>query len=225
MSGTVSATRLDGLRATERMLGRPLTTVRRLSVATITPFPTASLARLIARMLARHRTGRILHTTSDWAHFPEPSATRLEAAPPGSEGTVRVHGATWIGAPDLDDRFFDVAVADAGSVPVDAVPGLARGRDGLCLVVPVDRAAAESAVGLAEQLTREGRRVVIAFDHTRPGRVSWARAVAPRLLAPAVTIERDAALAHPARLVSARTLLMAAELAGHLMTDSAPESP
>lgn len=219
MSLTVSATRLRELEATERMLARPLTTVRRIAVASIAPFPTAPLARLIARMAARHRTGRILHTTAEWADFAEPSAERVTSAPPGFEGLLRVHGSTWVASPHLDDRFFDVAVGDVGVVTVDTIAALAGDQDALCLVVPVERAAAEAAVGLAERLTGEGRRVVVAFDHTRPGRVAWARAVAPLLLAPAVTIERDAALTRPVRTLAPRTLLTAAVLTGHLMTD------
>lgn len=219
MSLTLSATRLHQLEATERMLTRPLTTVRRIAVASIAPFPTASLARLIARMAARHRTGRILHVTPEWANFREPTPERLASAPPGSEGLLRVHGSTWVGGPDVNDRFFDVAIADAGVVPVEELAALARARDAVCLVVPVNRTLAEGAVGLAEQLTREGRRVAIVFDHLRPGRQAWSRAVTPRLLAPAVTIEADAALTLPARLLAPRTLLTAAEIAGHLMTD------
>jgi|GEM_PF-5691016 len=222
MSATLSATRLDALRETERMLARPLTTVRRVGIAAIAPFPTSSLARIIARMLARHRSGRILYTTPDWEHFAEPSATRRESAPPGLEGALRVHGAAWVGAPGLDDRFFDIALADAGVVAVDAVPALARARDALCLVVPVARRAAEDAVGLAEQLTSEGRRVVLAFDATRRGSAAWARAVGPRLVSPAVVLEPDAALAHPARPLASRTLLAAAELAGNLVSDPEP---
>lgn len=225
MSVTLSATKLRELEATERMLTRPLTTVRRISVASIAPFPTASLARLIARMAARHRAGRILHVTPEWQNFREPTPERLASAPPGFEGLLRVHGTTWVGAPEINDRFFDVAIADAGVVPVDALAPLARSRDAVCLVVPVSRAVAEAAVGLAEQLTHEGRRVVIVFDHLRPGRRAWARTVSPRLLAPAVTIEADAALTLPARLLAPRTLLTAAEIAGHLMTDPAtPEA-
>ena len=222
MSATLTATRLRDLEATERMLARPLTTVRRVAVASIASFPTASLARLVARMTARHRPGRILHTTPEWAAFLEPSADRLQAAPPGLAGQLRVHGRTWVGAPGIDDRFFDIAVDDAGLVAVEAIATLARARGALCLVVPLERASAEAAVGLAEQLTHEGRRVVVAFDHTRPGRLNWARAVTPKLAAPALTIERDAALLNPVRLVASRTLLAAAELAGHLMTDPEP---
>lgn len=219
MSLVVSSSQLRELEATERMLARPLTTVRRIAVASIAPFPTAALARLIARMAARHRAGRILYATPEWADFAEPSAERLAAAPPGFGGLLRVHGTTWVGSPELDDRFFDVAVADSGVVALEAVPALARERDAVCLVVPVARAAAEEAVALAEQLTAAGRRVVVAFDRTRPGRASWARAVTPLLTAPAVTIERDAALAQPVRTLATRTLLTAAVLAGHLMTD------
>ena len=222
MSATLTATRLRDLEATERMLARPLTTVRRVAVASIVSFPTTSLARLVARMTARHRPGRILHTTPDWAAFPEPTADRLASAPPGLAGQLRVHGRTWVGAPGIDDRFFDVAVDDAGLVAVEGIVPLARTRGALCLVVPLERSVAEAAVGIAEQLTHEGRRVVVVFDHTRPGRLDWARTVSPRLDAPALTIERDAALLNPARLLAARTLLTAAELAGHLMTDPAP---
>lgn len=219
MSLTLTASRLRDLEATERMLTRPLTRVRRISVVSIAPFPTASLARLIARMAARHRAGRILHVTPEWESFREPTAERLASAPPNSEGLLRVHGATWVGGPEVDDRFFDVAIADGGVIGVDALAPLARSRDAVCLVVPVSRAVAEPAVGLAEQLTHEGRRVVIVFDHLRPGRQAWARAVTPRLLSPAVTIEADAALTLPARLLAPRTLITAAEIAGHLMTD------
>ena len=221
MSLAVTASRLRELEATERMLARPLTTVRRIAVASIAPFPTAALARLVARMAARHRTGRILYATPDWADFAEPTADRLTAAPPGFGGLLRVHGTTWVGSPELDDRFFDVAVADAGIVAPERIPALARERDAVCLVVPVERAAAEEAVALAEQLTASGRRVVVAFDHTRPGRVAWARAVSPLLSAPAVTIEPDAALTQPVRTLATRTLLTAAVLTGHLMTDPA----
>lgn len=223
MSLTLSATRLRELEETERMLARPLTTVRRLAVASIAPFPTASLVRLIARMAAGHRAGRILHTTAEWENFAEPSSERLGAAPPGFEGLLRMHGATWVGSPKLDDRFFDVSIGDAGIVAVDAIPALVRDRHALCLVVPVERAAAEDAVAIAEQLTRDGRRVVVAFDHTRPARIAWARAVSALLVAPTVTIERDAALIRPARTPATRTLVTAAELAGHLMTDPAAE--
>jgi hypothetical protein len=219
VSTTLTATRLRDLEAIERMLARPLTTVRRVAVASIASFPTASLARLVARMTARHRTGRILHTTPDWADFREPSTDRLASAPPGLAGQLRVHGRTWVGAPEIDDRFFDVAIDDAGLVAVDEIPTLARGRGALCLVVPLERSAAEAAVGLAEQLTQEGRRVVVVFDHTRPGRMNWARAVTPKLAAPTLTIERDPALINPVRLLAPRTLLTAAEIAGHLMTD------
>lgn len=222
MSATLSATRLRDLEATERMLARPLTTVRRVAVASIVSFPTTSLARLVARMSARHRPGRVLHTTPDWAAFPEPTGDRLMSAPPGLVGQLRVHGRTWVGAPGLDDRFFDVAVDDAGPVAVEGIASLARTRGALCLVVPLERSVAEAAIGIAEQLTHEGRRVVVVFDHTRPGRLNWARAVAPRLAAPALTIERDAALINPVRLLASRTLLTGAELAGHLMTDPEP---
>ena len=222
MSAILSATRLRELEATERMLARPLTTVRRVAVASVGSFPTASLTRLVARLAARHRPGRILHTTPEWDVFPEPSPQRALAAPPGLDGALRVHGRTWIAAPDVDDRFFDVALDDAGVVAVEQIAPLARSRGALCLVVPVERSAAEPAVALAEQLTGEGRRVVIVFDHTRPGRLSWARAVTPLLAAPALVLERDAALLHPVRVLAARTLLTAAEIAGHLMTDPAP---
>lgn len=222
MSLLVSASQLRELEATERMLARPLTTVRRIAVASIAPFPTAALARLIARMAARHRPGRILYATPEWADFAEPSAERLTAAPPGLGGLLRVHGTTWVGSPELDDRFFDVAVADSGVVALDGIPALARERDAVCLVVPVDRRTAEDAVAVAEQLTAAGRRVVVAFDHTRSGRAAWARAVTPLLTAPAVTIERDAALTRPVRTLATRTLLTAAVLTGHLMTDPVP---
>jgi hypothetical protein len=222
VSAGLSATRLRELQQTERMLARPLTTVRRMTVVSIAPFPTASLARLIARMAGRYRTGRILHTTPEWANFREPSPERLTAAPPGFEGLLRVHGTTWVAAPGIDDRFFDVSIADGGVLPIEGLADLARSRDAVCLVVPTERAAAEGAVALAEQLTLEGRRVAIAFDHLRPGRVAWARAVSPRLAAPAVTIEADTALTLPARPPAARTLVAAARLAGHLMTDPAP---
>jgi len=225
VSATLSATRLRELEAAERMLARPLTTVRRVAVASIGSFPTASLTRLVARMAARHRPGRILHTTPDWAVFPEPTPERALAAPPGLDGSLRVHGRTWVAAPGIDDRFFDVAIDDAGIVPVEEFAALSRSRGALCLVVPVERSAAEPAVGLAEQLTREGRRVVVVFDHTRPGRLAWARAVTPLLAAPTLILERDAALLHPARMLAARTLLTAAELAGHLMTDPATTDP
>lgn len=221
MSATLSATRLRELEETERMLARPLTTVRRISVASVASFPTASLARLVARMAARHRPGRILHTTPEWTAFREPTPERALAAPPGLDGALRVHGRTWIAAPGVDDRFFDVAIDDAGLVPVEQIAALSRSRGALCLVVPVERSAAEPAVGLAEQLTREGRRVVVVFDHTRPGRLSWARAVSPQLESPALLLERDAALLNPVRRLASRTLLTAAELAGHLMTDPA----
>lgn len=221
MSATLSAMRLRELEQTERMLARPLTTVRRISVASVAAFPTASLARLLARMTARHRPGRIVHTTPEWAVFPEPTPERLREAPPGLDGALRVHGRTWIAAPGIDDRYFDVSLDDAGGVGVEQIAALARSRDALCLVVPVERPAAEPAVGLAEQLTREGRRVVVVFDHTRPGRLSWARAVGPQLASPSLILKPDAALLHPARVLAARTVLAAAELAGHLMTDPA----
>ncbi len=222
MSAVLTATRLRDLEGTERMLARPLTTVRRVAIASVASFPTTSLARLVARMTARHRPGRILHTTPDWADFSEPTADRRASAPPALAGELRVHGRIWVGPPGIDDRFFDVAVDDAGLVPVDGIAALARSRGALCLVVPIERSAADAAVGLAEQLTHEGRRVVVVFDHTRPGRLNWVRAVTPRLAAPALTIERDAALINPVRLLAPRTLLTAAQLAGHLMTDPEP---
>jgi hypothetical protein len=225
VSGTLTATRLRELEDAERMISRPLTTVRRIAVASLQPFPTASLARLIARVTAHHRPGRILHTTQDWATFPEPTPERLVAAPPGADGALRVHGRTWVAAPGTDDRFFDVAIDDTGLIAAEALVALARGRDAVCLVVPVDRATAEPVVALAEHLTFEGRRVALAFDHTRPGRRAWARAVSPRLAAPAVAIERDAALLQPVRPPARRTLLSVAELAGHLMTDPQPGEP
>jgi hypothetical protein len=222
VSATLTASRLRELEATESAIARPLTTVRRVVVASIAPFPTAALTRLVARMAARHRSGRILLATPEWALYPEPTEARAAQAAPGTEGLVRTHGSVWVGSPELDDRYFDVSFTDAGPVSVDAIAPMARARDAVCLVVPVERAAAEAAVGLAEQLTHEGRRVVVAFDRTRPGRIAWARAVSPRLAAPAVSVLPDPALLQPARLLSARTLLTAAELTGHLMTDPIP---
>jgi hypothetical protein len=219
VNAALSATRVRELEQTERMLARPLTTVRRISVASVAAFPTASLARLLARMTARHRPGRIVHTTPEWALFPEPAPERSLEAPPGLDGALRVHGRTWIAAPGIDDRYFDVSIDDAGGASPEQIAALARTRDALCLVVPVERPAAEPAVGLAEQLTGEGRRVVVVFDHTRPGRLSWARAVRPHLACPSLILKPDAALLHPARPLATRTLLVAAELAGHLMTD------
>jgi len=223
VSTVLTASRLRDLELTERRLARPLTTVRRIAVASLTPFPTAALTRLLARATARHRAGRVLLATPEWAEFPEPPEARLGDVPPGAEGLLRIHGAAWVGSPTLDDRFFDVAFADAGSITADETVPLARSRDAVCLVVPVDRGGAESAVGLAEQLTREGRRVVVAFDRTRAGRAAWARAVAPRLLSPALLLEPDRALLQPARPFATRTVVAAAELAGHLLTDPSPE--
>lgn len=220
MSIALSATRRHALEDAERMLTRPLTTVRRVAVAAVTPFPTATLTRIVARAAARHRRGRILLTTPEWELFPEPSGDRV--APPGAEGRLRASGAVWVGAPDLDDRYFDVTVADAGVLAPSDVTALARARDAVCLVVPLERSAAEESVALAEQLTAEGRRVVVVFDRTRPGRDAWARAVAPRLRAPALVLRADPALLRPGRPLAARTLLTAAEVAGHLMTDPVP---
>ena len=215
-----SATRVRDLESVEELLQRPLTTVRRITVATVAPTSGAPmLGRLLARSLARHRTGRILYTTPDWEQYPSPSPDRLEDAPRGAEPWLRVEGAAWIAAPELDDRFFDVAVADAGQAAPEGLSALARSRDALCLVTPPDRATAEDAIALAEQLAREGRRVVIAFDHTRAGRMSWARAVSPRLLAPALTLERDPGLANPRVTLGSRAALAVAGLAGMLMSD------
>jgi hypothetical protein len=222
VSGALTASRLRELEDAERAISRPLTRVRRIAVASLQPFPTAALARLIARVTAHHRSGRILHTTPDWADFPEPTPERLAAAPPAADASLRVHGRSWVAAPGTDDRFFDVAIDDTGLIAVDALVALARGRDAVCLVVPVDRATAEPALARAEQLTFEGRRVAVAFDHTRPGRRAWARAVTPRLAAPAVAIERDAALVQPTRPPASGTLLSIAELSGHLMSDPQP---
>ncbi|MEO8528766.1 MAG: hypothetical protein ABI435_06785, partial [Pseudolysinimonas sp.] len=194
--------------------------MRRISVATVAASSGAPmLARLIARTLAQHRSGRILYTTSDWQQYPAPSAERLEAAPRGTEPWLRIEGSAWIAAPELDDRYFDVAVADASAVTPASLPVLARSRDAVCLVTPPDRAAAEDAIAIAEQLTREGRRVVIAFDHTRPARMSWARVVTPRLVAPALTLDPDPGLVNPAIPLRSRAALRVAELAGLLMTD------
>lgn len=202
------------------MLARPLTTVRRVAVAAVTPFPTATLTRVVARAAARHRAGRILLTTPEWTLFPEPADERV--APPGTEGRLRASGRVWVGPPDLDDRYFDVTVADAGVLAPTDVAALVRARDAVCLVVPLERSAAEESVAIAEQLTAEGRRVVLVFDRTRPGRDAWARSVAPRLRAPALVLRSDPALVRPGRPLASRTLLAAAELAGHLMTDPSP---
>jgi hypothetical protein len=225
VSAVLTASRLRDLEQVERRLARPLTTVRRIAVASLAPFPTPALTRLLARTTARHRPGRILFATPEWQQFPDVPEARLAEIPPGAAGRLRTHGTVWVGDPGLDDRFFDVAFADAGPITVDDLVPLARSRAAVCLVVPLDRAAAETAVGLAEQLTREGRRVVVAFDRTRPGRAAWARSVTPRLLSPAVMLERDAALRQPARPFAARTVVAAAELAGHLLGDPVAEEP
>lgn len=218
MSLLLSASRLRGLERAEQRLGRPLTTVRRIAVAALAPFPTEALARLLARTTARHRPGRVLLASQEWARYSEVPEDRRDV-PPELDGLLRTHGAAWVGDPSLDDRFFELAFSDAGVIGADDLVGLARARAAVCLVVPVERAAAEPAVAVAEQLTREGRRVVLALDRTRPGRGSWAIAVAGRLASPAVELRADPALTRPGRPPARRTLLAAAELAGHLLTD------
>lgn len=217
MSLLVGAAELRALEEAENGLARPLATVRRIAVASVGEFAARPLlARLITRTLAHHRPGRILLTTPEWEQHPPVAEDRVDAAPPGLAARLRTLGPAWVGAPSLDDRFFDVAVADAGAV-VDP-PSLLRASDAVALVVPASRAQADAAVGLAEEATAAGRRVVVVFDASS-GSLTWVRAVSPLLGSPAVLLRPDPAFVRPALPPRARTLLTVSRIAGALLTD------
>ncbi|MBF4634840.1 hypothetical protein ITJ38_10545 [Agreia pratensis] len=207
-------------------------TVRR--IAFLTPsanVDTASVCRLTAQTLARHRSGRVLTTSqvagAEIVGDSSPSAEQLSALPTSLHESLRLDRLVWVADPDMDDRFFDIHCVDWGMQgPATGALEAAASAHAICVVAPFDRPAAESAVALATALANraDSTPTVIAFTNSTRQRGSWARTVGPYLSVPSVVFDRG--LTGPeSRIMPSRTERSLTHLAAALLTASLRPGP
>ncbi|SMG28985.1 hypothetical protein [Agreia pratensis] len=202
-------------------------TVRR--IAFLTPsadVDTASVCRLTAQTLARHRSGRVVTTSQvagpEIAAHSIPSAEQLSALPTSLHESLSLDRLVWVADPDIDDRFFDIHCIDWGMQgPATGALEAAASAHAICVVAPFDRPTAESAVALATALaTRtDSTPTVIAFTNATRQRGSWARSVGPYLSVPSIVFDRS--LTGPeSRIMRRRNQRSLTYLAAALLTAS-----
>lgn len=202
--------------------------VRRIVVASLeSRVGTTTAAQLVARTLARHRTGHVLYTGQAGADaiyeaLPEPTAEQESVLPTPLVGALRRWDGAWRARTAIDDRWFDTSVLDVGHIP-DASYALEMltGAGAICLVSSPARPMGEAAIAVAKALTEhpDGAGSVVAFVNASRSRSTWPRLVSEQSRYASTVIPYDEALAigQPHR-IGENTRLAALQLAGDLMT-------
>ncbi|WP_084128038.1 hypothetical protein [Demequina sp. NBRC 110055] len=186
----------------------PTATVRRIVVTSLVAGAgTTTVASLLTRTLARHRSGPVLLTSP--------------AIAGRTDHTVPWHGAS-LGAALGDDRSFDVSVVDRARIgdPAFALPAVADATI-VVIVSTWDRAVGEDSLALADALAAhpDGCASMVVFTNGGRSRSPWSTFVAERHPRASASLPYDEALTMgQLERASIRTRIAAVTAAGDAMT-------